>query len=151
VRPNVISMRGFPAATLRALPNEAGGPENGPHPPAELVIVAATLQLALPSPGHAPASPKHRSAAVMHGQPRFIPMPRRPVASAVRSGGRVLPSSRCFTRGPALPCPAIGPWSRRTGALEGVRDGRDQIPILTNFLTGQTVMPGDERVQDGTL
>jgi hypothetical protein len=51
--------------------------EDEPHPPAELVTIARTLRATSPSPAVPPTCPKHRSAPVIHGQPRSMPMPAK--------------------------------------------------------------------------
>jgi hypothetical protein len=45
------------------------------HPPAELVTIAGRLRATSPSPAVPPTCPKHRSAAVSHGQPRSVRVP----------------------------------------------------------------------------
>ena len=54
----------------------------GPHPPAEVVTDAATLEPASSAPAVPPTCPKYRSAAVIHGQPRSGAHARRAVGSA---------------------------------------------------------------------
>ena len=51
--------------------------EDGPHPPAELIAIAATPAPASSSPAVPPACPKHRSAAVIQGQPRSVRVPSK--------------------------------------------------------------------------
>jgi hypothetical protein len=49
--------------------------EDGPHPPAELVTIAARLRAISSSPAVPPTCSKHRFPAVIHRQPRSLAMP----------------------------------------------------------------------------
>ena len=49
--------------------------EDEPHPLAELVTITGRLRATSPSPAVPPTCPKHRSAAVSHGQPRSVRVP----------------------------------------------------------------------------
>jgi hypothetical protein len=57
-----------------ALANEAVVAEDGPRPPVELAAVAGRLRATSSSLAVPPTCPKHRSAAVIHRQPRFTAM-----------------------------------------------------------------------------
>jgi hypothetical protein len=62
-----------------------------PHPPVELLSVASWLGATSSSSAVPPTCPMHRFAAVIHGQPRFIPMPFELEDRPVPSGPRELP------------------------------------------------------------
>ena len=65
--------------------------EDEPHPPTELVIIAGRLRATSLSPAVPPTCPKHRSAAVNHGQPQSVRAPAELQDQPVRSGPRELP------------------------------------------------------------
>jgi hypothetical protein len=48
---------------------------DGPHPPAELATIADRLRATSSSPAVPSTCPKHRSPAIIHGQPRSVPIP----------------------------------------------------------------------------
>jgi hypothetical protein len=66
------------------LANEAATTEDEPHPPVELVTIATTPQPGSSSPAVPPPCPKHRSAAVIHGQPRSVPCALQAAGSAIQ-------------------------------------------------------------------
>jgi hypothetical protein len=64
---------------------------DGPHPPAQLVTIADRLGAASSSPAVPSTCPKQRSAAVIHGQLRSMPMPVELYDQPLWSGPTVLP------------------------------------------------------------
>jgi len=74
-----------------SLPTRHVAARDGPHPRVELATTTATPRAASSSPAVPPTCPNHRSAAVIHGQPRSIPMSAELEDQPVRSGPRELP------------------------------------------------------------
>jgi hypothetical protein len=79
------------APSFLGLPTRPAVIAGGPHPPAELVTTAARPEQGSSSPAVPPTCPKQRFAAVIHGQPRFMPMPAELYDHLVRSWPRELP------------------------------------------------------------
>src|SRR5512132_1215661 len=63
------------ACLLRNQPTRQVITGDGPHPPVELVAIAATRAPASFFSAVPPTCPKHRVTAVIHGQPRSMPTP----------------------------------------------------------------------------
>jgi hypothetical protein len=78
-------------AARRSAANEASGHHGRARPSAGLVTVAVRHGAASSKPAVPRTCPKDRSAAVIHGQPRFIPIPAEVSDRPVQGGRRVLP------------------------------------------------------------
>jgi hypothetical protein len=63
------------APPIAGLPTRQAVTLDGPHHPLELMSITDGLRATSSSPAVPPTCPTHRSAAVIHGQPRFVPMP----------------------------------------------------------------------------
>jgi hypothetical protein len=66
-------------------------PPDRPHPPVELVTIAARPEPASSSSAVPPICPKHRSAAVINGQQRFVTAPLELHYQPSAGGPRKLP------------------------------------------------------------
>jgi hypothetical protein len=62
-------------APIRGMATSRAVTDKGPRPPVERAKVATGLEQGHPRRPVPQRCPKHRSAAVIHGQPRSVPMP----------------------------------------------------------------------------
>jgi hypothetical protein len=98
--------RHHPARAARTAPRRGPPAAAGerPGPAAAAGAIAARLEAPSPSPAVPPTCPKHRSAAVIHGQPWSVPVPSTLKDQPLKSGRRVLPKLAVRVR---FPSPAL--------------------------------------------
>jgi hypothetical protein len=116
-----------------ALANEAGGRHERASPSGRAGDHRRQASSNVTLAGRAPACPKHRFAAVIHGQPRFKPMPSELEDQPQRSSLRVLPKLAVRFDGRHRPRRRNGARSwpgsyRTTAATPGSGSGRSGGP-----------------------